>query len=301
MIQILVSDGLEKSAVAKLEEMGYAAVLQFYGPEELGERLQSFDALVIRSKTKVRAAIIDQAAKTGRLKLIVRAGVGVDNVDVAYAESKGIAVENTPGASTESVAELAVGLMFGLARHIYAADRSMHRGEWEKKLFEGTELAGKTLGLIGLGRIGKRVAAKATALGMRAVYTNRSGHRPENEPYRHLSLDELCGVSDYISLHMPKADEVILSAGNFEKMKNGVCLINTSRGGLIDEKDLLDALDAGKIAAAALDVFAEEPCANQRLRTHPKLLLTPHIGASTSEAQRRVGEEVVQKIVQYFS
>jgi D-3-phosphoglycerate dehydrogenase len=136
---------------------------------------------------------------------------------------------------------------------------------------------------------------------MHVVYTNRGGHRAENEPYRHLSLDELCGVSDYISLHMPKANEVILSAGNFERMKDGVCLINTARGGLIDEKDLLDALDAGKIAAAALDVFVEEPCANERLYTHPKLLLTPHIAASTSEAQQRVGEEVVQKIIRHFS
>jgi D-3-phosphoglycerate dehydrogenase len=301
MIRILANDGIEKSAAAKLEEMGYEIVRQFYGPEELGEQLQSFDALVIRSKTLVRKTLIDQALKTGRLKLVVRAGVGIDNVDVAYAESKGITVENTPNASTESVAELTVGLLFGLARRIYEADRSMHCGKWEKKLFEGTELAGKTLGLIGLGRIGKRVAAKAAALEMNVVYTNRSGHRAENEPYRHLSLDELCRISDYISLHMPKENEVVLSAGNFEKMKNGVCLINTSRGGLIDEEDLLDALDAGKIAAAALDVFAEEPCANERLYTHSKLLLTPHIAASTSEAQLRVGEDVVQKIVHHFS
>jgi D-3-phosphoglycerate dehydrogenase len=301
MIQILANDGIEKSAAAKLEERGYTVVRQFYGPEELGERLQSFDALVIRSGTKVRAAVIDQAAKTGRLKLIVRAGVGIDNVDVAYAEAKGITVENTPAASTESVAEFTLGLMLGLAHRIYEADRSMHRGQWEKKLLEGTELAGKTLGLIGLGRIGKRVAAKATALGMNVVYTNHKGHRAENEPYSYLSLDELCGVSDYISLHMPKTDKGILSARDFEKMKTGVCLINTSRGGLIDEKDLLDALDAGKIGAAALDVFAEEPCANERLCAHPKLLLTPHIAASTSEAQRRVGEEVVQKIIRHFS
>lgn len=301
MIRILASDGIEKSAASKLEGMGYEVVQEFYEPDVLAEKVKEFDVLVVRSATKVRQPVIDSAVEAGRLKLIIRGGVGMDNIDVAYARDKGIVVENTPNASSASVAELAIGHMFSVARHIYIANLTMREGKWEKKKYSGIELAGKTLGLIGLGRIGRCTADKAAALGMRVIYHTRSGHKPENEPYTYISMDDLLAQSDFISLHLPKCEKPILGAAEIAKCKDGVYLINTSRGNSIDEDALVAALDAGKVAAAALDVFAEEPTKNEKIYTHPKISLTPHIGASTGEAQERIGEEVVAHIVKQFA
>ena len=300
MIRILANDGMSASAAKKLTELGYEVVQQSYKADELLAQIQNFDVLAIRSATKVREPLIDKAVEAGRLKIVIRAGVGIDNVDVAYAESKGMTVKNTPNASSASVAELAIGCLFSLARHIHEGNRTMHEGKWEKKRYEGIELAGKTLGLIGLGRIGKCVAERAAALGMKVIYTNASGHKPENEPYGYRTLDELLANSDFISLHMPDVEKSILGAEEFAKMKHGAYLVNTGRGSLIDENALIEALDCGQLSAAALDVFSEEPCTNERIYTHPKLLLTPHIGASTFEAQDRVGEELVQIITEFF-
>jgi D-3-phosphoglycerate dehydrogenase len=234
------------------------------------------------------------------LKLIIRGGVGTDNIDVDYAREKGIAVKNTPNASSASVAELAIGHLFVLARHIHESNVTMREGKWEKKKYKGVNLEGKTLGLIGLGRIGRITAEKAAALGMKVCYTNRSGHKPENDPFTFLPLDELLGRADFISLHVPKSDAPLITEREIAKMKDGAYIVNTARGGLIPDDVLVAALDSGKLAGAALDVYAEEPPKNERIYTHPKISMTPHVGASTVEAQERVGEEVVAHITEMF-
>lgn len=293
MLRILAADGMEAAAVAKLREMGHEVVEQFYEADELAKQLADFDVLVVRSATKVRVPVIDAAKAAGRLKLVIRGGVGVDNIDVAYAEEQGIKVRNTPAASSNSVAELALGHMFAIARYIHIANFTMRNGEWNKKKYEGIELGGKTLGIIGYGRIGKALAALAKGIGMNVIAYDPYVTAPEI-----VGLDELLAKSDFISLHVPaaKGEPPLINAETIAKMKDGVYLVNTSRGALIDEAALLAALDSGKIAAAALDVFAEEPTKNEAIYTHPKISLTPHIGGSTAEAQGRIGDEIVSII-----
>jgi D-3-phosphoglycerate dehydrogenase len=301
MVRILASDGMEAGAVEKLQSLGYEVVQRFYEPEDLANAMKEFDVLVVRSATKVRQPIIDAAVEGGRLKLVIRGGVGVDNIDVDYAQSKGIKVTNTPNASSASVAELALGHMFALARFIYSANVTMREGKWEKKAYaKGVELAGKTLGVVGLGRIGRSLADKASALGMNVIYSDIMGPF-DNCGYECMQqLNDLFAKADFISLHMPKADKALIGKEEMAKMKDGVFLINTSRGGLIDEDALVEALDSGKVAGAALDVFPEEPAKNEKIYTHPKISLTPHIGASTNEAQERIGEEIVSIIAEQF-
>lgn len=303
MIRILAADGMEASAIRTLEESGFEVVNEHYELPELMEKIKEFDVVVVRSATKIREPLIDEALKTGRLKLVIRGGVGVDNIDVKYAEEKGISVRNTPNASSASVAELAIGHMFNIARHIHSANVTMREGKWNKKHYEGIELSGKTLGLIGFGRIAKEVAKRADALGMKVIYTNRSGHKPENDPFRYVTMEELYKEADFISLHMPKLADRPYLIGKEEivKMKDGVYLVNTARGGLIDEEALCDALDRGKVTAAAVDVFKEEPTKNERIYTHEKISLTPHTGASTVEAQLRIGEEIISIIKTFFA
>jgi D-3-phosphoglycerate dehydrogenase len=297
MVRILVADGMEQAAIEELRNSGFEVVEQFYEVEELKKQIKEFDVIVVRSATKVREPIIDAALETGRLKLIIRGGVGVDNIDVEYAKSKGITVANTPNASSASVAELAIGHMFCIARFIHIANHTMRQGKWEKKHYEGVELAGKNLGLIGYGRIAKETAKKAMALGMKVVYTNRSGDK--NDPdFKFVTMDELLAKSDFISLHIPgsKDKKAVIGEAEFAKMKDGVFIVNAARGGVVCEDALIKALDSGKVAAAALDVFADEPTKNEAIYTHPKISLTPHIGASTIEAQLRIGEEIVSII-----
>ena len=303
MIRILAADGMEASAIKNLEESGFEVVNEHYELPELMEKIKEFDVVVVRSATKIREPLIDEALKSGRLKLVIRGGVGVDNIDVKYAEEKGISVRNTPNASGASVAELAIGHMFNIARHIHSANVTMREGKWNKKHYEGIELSGKTLGLIGFGRIAKEVAKRADALGMKVIYTNRSGHKPENDPFRYVTMEELYKEADFISLHMPKlADRpYLIGKEEIEQMKDGVYLVNTARGGLIDEEALCDALDSGKVTAAAVDVFKEEPTKNERIYTHEKISLTPHTGASTVEAQLRIGEEIISIIKSFFA
>lgn len=301
MIRILVADGMEQAAIEELRNSGFEVVEQFYEVEELKKQIKEFDVIVVRSATKVREPIIDAALETGRLKLIIRGGVGVDNIDVEYAKSKGITVANTPNASSASVAELAIGHMFCIARFIHIANHTMRQGKWEKKHYEGVELAGKNLGLIGYGRIAKETAKKAMALGMKVVYTNRSGDK--NDPdFKFVTMDELLAKSDFISLHIPgsKDKKAVIGEAEFAKMKDGVFIVNAARGGVVCEDALIKALDSGKVAAAALDVFADEPTKNEAIYTHPKISLTPHIGASTAEAQLRIGEEIVSIIKNHF-
>ena len=303
-MKILVTDGMDKSAMAALREKGHEVVEQFYEPDQLGAALREFDAVVVRSKTKVRANHIDEA-KGGRLKLIIRGGVGVDNIDVKYAEQNGIAVRNTPKASSQSVAELALGHMFACSRFISAAGSTMRQGKWEKKAYgKGIELQGKTLGIIGFGRIGQHLGVMAKAIGMKVVAFDIF-HIPGIEQQRgidYVEMDALLAQSDFISVHAPAVDGgAIINRETIAKMKDGVTIINTSRGSNVDEDALLEALNAGKVRAAGLDVWASEPTQNEALYSHPMVSCTPHIGAATGEAQKRIGAEIVDIITKQFN
>ena len=298
-MRILVTDGMDKTAMAQLRELGHEVVEQFYEPDQLGKALRDFDVAVVRSKTKVRANHIDEA-KDSRLKLLIRGGVGVDNIDVAYAKENGIDVKNTPNASSQSVAELAMGHMFACTRYISIAGHTMREDKWEKKAYgKGIELQGKTLGIVGFGRIGQHLGVMAKAIGMNIVAFARHPNAAVSEklgiPY--VSMDELLATSDFISLHAPAVDGgALVNEASIAKMKDGVVIINTSRGANVDEAALLAALESGKVRAAGLDVYADEPTSNKALYSHPMVSCTPHIGAATAEAQKRIGAEIVEII-----
>ena len=298
-MRILVTDGMDKTAMAELKAQGHEVVEQFYESEELGKALRGFDVVVVRSKTKVRAPHIDEA-KGSNLKLIIRGGVGVDNIDVKYAKENGIMVRNTPNASSQSVAECALAHMFACARFISIAGAAMRNDIWDKKAYsKGIELQGKTLGIIGFGRIGAHLGVMAKAIGMNVVATrsSRTSGTDEATGIPYVTLDELLEKSDFISLHAPALPGgPLVNADTIAKMKDGVCIINTSRGGNVDEKALLEALNSGKVRAAGLDVWAEEPSKNHDLYSHPMVSCTPHIGAQTVEAQKRIGAEIVEII-----
>ena len=298
-MRILVTDGMDKAAMAELKAQGHEVVEQFYESEELGKALRDFDVVVVRSKTKVRAPHIDEA-KGSNLKLIIRGGVGVDNIDVKYAEENGIMVRNTPNASSQSVAECALAHMFACARFISIAGAAMRNDIWDKKAYsKGIELQGKTLGIIGFGRIGAHLGVMAKAIGMNVVATrsSRTSGTDEATGIPYVTLDELLEKSDFISLHAPALPGgPLVNADTIAKMKDGVCIINTSRGGNVDEKALLEALNSGKVRAAGLDVWAEEPSKNHDLYSHPMVSCSPHIGAQTVEAQKRIGAEIVDII-----
>ena len=298
-MRILVTDGMDKDALQALQDNGHEVVEQFYAPEELGAALKEFDAVVVRSATKIRANHIDEA-KGGKLKLIIRGGVGVDNIDVKYAEAAGITVKNTPRASSQSVAELAMAHMFACARFISIAGHTMREDKWEKKAYgKGIELQGKTLGIVGFGRIGQHLGVMAKAIGMNVIAEDIF-HIPGIEeklgiPY--VELDELLAKSDFISVHAPAVDGgALINAETIAKMKDGVTIINTSRGTNVDEAALLAGLESGKVRSAGLDVYADEPATNKALYSHPMVSCTPHIGAATKEAQKRIGTEIVEII-----
>ena len=301
-MRILVTDGMDKKGIAQLVEMGHEVVEQFYAPEELGAALREFDCVIVRSATKVRANHIDEA-KGGKLKLIIRGGVGVDNIDVKYAEENGITVKNTPNASSNSVAETAMAHMFSCAHYISIAGHTMREGKWEKKAYgKGFEVSGKTLGIVGFGRIGQCLCKLAKGIGMEVIAYSRTRREGLEEKFgmKYVELDELLAKSDFISLHTPAIDGVpMIRKETIEKMKDGVVIINTSRGSNIDEADLLEALNSGKVRGAGLDVFVEEPTHNMDLINHPAVSCTPHIGAATKEAQGRIGEEIVEIISKF--
>jgi len=298
-MRILVTDGMDKGAVAALRADGHEVVEQFFPPEELGAALRNFDVAVVRSKTKVRKVHIDEALG-GQLKMIIRGGVGVDNIDVEYTESKGIKVRNTPKASSRSVAELTMAHIFSCARFISVAGHTMREGKWEKKAYsKGIELAGKTIGIVGFGRIGLQVGIVAKALGMEVLAYARTP-KPELEEalrMRYGTLEEVLTKSDFVTIHTPHLEGLpLINREMIAKMKDGVIIINTSRGGNVDEEALLEGLNSGKIFAAGLDVYAEEPSKNEALYSHPRVSCTPHIGGATVEAQQRIGMEVVEII-----
>ncbi len=297
-MRVLVTDGMDASAVEKLRNDGYEVVEQFYEPDALGAALRDFDAVIIRSATKIKEPQID-AAKDSRLKLIIRAGVGVDNIAVKYAEAAGITVKNTPRASSNAVAELAIALLFSCARNISIAGHTMREQKWEKNAYsKGFEVMGKTAGVIGYGRIGQLVGAKCQALGMNVLsYVNRN--KPEGcecETMKFVTPDEVFAQSDIIILCAPSGSKPLVDAESLAKMKDGVVIVNVSRGSNVDEADLLEALNSGKVKAAGLDVWMDEKNPNWELAAHPAVSCLPHIGAGTKEAQKRIGAELVDII-----
>lgn len=301
MIRVLTNDGLEAAAIENLKAAGVEVVNDHIEQDKLGEALKDFDALVVRSATKVTADVLDKA-EGGKLKLVVRAGVGVDNIDIKHAHDKGVTVKNTPNASSDSVAELVLAHMFAIARFLGDSNVTMREGQWNKKKYKGVEIAGKTLGIIGMGRIGRSLAKKATALGMKVIYNDLFG-KQDNLSYEFLELDDLLKKADFISLHVPydKEKGAVIDKAQFDLMKDGVYLINCARGNVVNEDALLDALNSGKVAGAGVDVFAKEPTTNEALVNHPRVSVTPHIGASTEEAQTRIGEEVASTIKEFFN
>ncbi len=300
MLKILANDGMDSSAVKELEKLGHSVCLDSYSIDELKVKLKEFDCIVIRSATKIRKELIDEV-KDSKLKLIIRAGVGVDNIDVEYAKKCGIKVRNTPNASSASVAELTIGHMFSLSRFIGISNFTMRNNEWNKKQYKGTEIANKKLGLIGYGRIAKEVAKKANALGMEVIFYDKFVDKSD-ELATYKKFDDILKESDYISLHIPfdKSVGATIKKEEFDMMKDGVYLINCARGGVVCEKDLLDALNSNKLAGAAIDVFEEEPTKNLELINHERVSVTPHIGASTKEAQKRIGIETISVILEEF-
>ncbi|GAE01638.1 D-3-phosphoglycerate dehydrogenase [Clostridium botulinum B str. Osaka05] len=302
MIKILISDGMEQNALNKLNEQGFVVLDKHFEKEELKDKIKDFDAIIIRSATKVDKEIIDAGIK-GNLKLVVRAGVGLDNVDLEYAKEKGVKVFNTPKASSVSVAELTIGHMLCISRFINTANVTMLEGKWEKKKYKGTEICGKTLGLIGFGRIAREVAKRANALGMNVIYYDIAGKCEEYEEFKCCTLEYLLNNSDFISVHIPfnKDRGALLKEEEFNIMKDGVYIINCARGGVIEEEALLKALNNGKVTAAALDVFENEPKPKKELINHERVSVTPHIGASTKEAQIRIGEEIVDILDNFFN
>jgi D-3-phosphoglycerate dehydrogenase len=296
-VKVLICDSVSKDTIKTMEDKGLQVDVKTGQTEEqLCQIIGDYEAAVVRSSTKITAKVIDAGKK---LKVVARGGVGLDNIDVKYAEQKGIKVVNTPEAATNSVAELAVGLMLTAARFIPQADASMKAGQWEKKKFEGFEVSGKTLGLIGAGRIGAMTGEKAIALGMKVVAFDPFIQKHQNPRIKMVSMDELLKESDHISLHIPydKAKGPTITKNEFAKMKKGVILVNCARGGTVCEEGLLMALNEGIVAVAAVDVWAKEPTENRTLASHERVIALPHLGASTHEGQARVGGAVAQRVI----
>lgn len=295
MLRILLNDGLDKKAISNLELLGFDVDTNHYDIEDLKEKIKKVDCIVIRSATKIRRELIDEAIKGGKLKLIIRGGVGVDNIDVQYAEQNGIKVRNTPNASSSSVAEIILAHMFSLARFLNQSNITMKAGLWKKKDYVGVELEGKTLGIIGMGRIGSELAKKCTALGMKIIYFDLMDIKNIDNNYRKVEFDELLRESDFISINI-SGTKSIIGSEELKMVKKGVFIINTSRGKALDEEAIITSLNDGTLGGVGLDVFLEEPSKNLELINHPKVSLTPHIGASTKEAQMKIGEEVINII-----
>lgn len=295
-MKVLVCDSIAPRAVERMRKACIEVDVQDkITPEELLQVVGGYDALVVRSRTKVRGPVIDAATN---LKVVVRGGVGVDNIDVNYAQAKGIKIMNTPGASTYSVAELTVAYLFALARPVAQATASMREGMWEKTKFEGIEIQGKILGIIGMGRIGLAVATRAAALGMIVLgYDSRTvGLAPFMQM---VTFDELLTKADFITLHLPLTTEShhMIDAAAITKMKDKVRIVDCARGGVVDEDALYEAIRAGKVAGAALDVFEAEPLTDRKLFELPQVIGSPHIGASTLEATARIGDEVAAILI----
>jgi len=302
-MKIFVADPIAEKTIEALKNEGHEVIVETeLTSEEVGERLQGFDVVIIRSKTKLRREIL---AKTNGLKVIIRAGVGLDNVDRVAAKEMGIAVRNTPAASARAVAELVVAHMFSLARKLAYADRTMREGKWEKKKLKGFELGGKTLGIIGVGNIGLTVASMAKGIGMDVigfdVIDTNKGKLEELGGKFVSDMDEVIKNSDFITLHVPLTEHTkgFINKERIYSMKKGACLINTARGGLIDEEALYERLKSGELGGAAFDVFTEEPPKDLKLLELDNFEASPHIGAQTREAHDRIGEEILKILKEY--
>jgi D-3-phosphoglycerate dehydrogenase / 2-oxoglutarate reductase len=313
-MKILANDGIDPLGKQLLENAGFTVDTVHIPQDELSEKLQAYDAITVRSATKVRKELIDNCPG---LKLVGRGGVGMDNIDVEYARAKGVVVVNTPAASSLSVAELVFAHLLGGVRFLYDAQRRMpiegdtNFGSLKKAYANGVELRGKTLGIIGIGRIGRETAKVGLGLGMDVIVSDLfdaptslpialSGGITVDVPIKQVEINELLQRADFISLHVPFTDKPIIGKAEFELLKPGVGLVNASRGGVIEELALIEALDSGKVAFAGIDVFENEPTPRKELLTHPKVSLTPHIGAATGEAQERIGEELANLIIEHL-
>lgn len=316
-MKILANDGISDLGKQLLEEAGFTVITEKVAQEELANAVneQGIEMILVRSATTVRKEVIDACPN---LKLIGRGGVGMDNIDVAYAREKGITVINTPASSSQSVAELVMGHLFAISRGLHDSYKNMETGDFsalKKKYAKGVELRGKTLGIIGFGRIGQSLASYALGCGMNVIAVDRTGNTvninvpigngheanvaitPSND------LHSVLGKLDYISIHVPKQADgsAVIAAKEFAMMKKGVRIANAARGGVINEDDLLEALSSGQVAAIALDVFENEPNPRKDLLNHPSIACTPHIGAATLEAQDRIGEELASLIIGQFA
>src|SRR5580698_10624 len=300
-MKIVIAEKISASAVDLLREPGWVIVTPDNMEGGLGAQLESADALIVRSAVQVNAELL---AKARKLRVIGRAGVGVDNIELDPATRQGIAVMNTPGANAVAVAEHTLAMMLAMARHLCRANELMHAGKWEKKSLQGTELRAKTLGIVGLGRVGMEVARRARAFGMELI-----GHDPfvsvavaKEQGIRLAGLDELYAAADYITLHVGLTPQTagMINEASIAKMKKGVRLVNCARGELVNEADLAQALKTKQVAAAALDVFVEEPLKNSPLTALENVLLTPHVGGSTFEAQEAVGVQIAQQVKEYL-
>ena len=317
-MKILANDGISPAGVDRLTEAGFEVVTDKIPQEKLIEGFNAggFEILLVRSATKVGKDVIDNCSK---LKLVGRGGVGLDNIDVSYARSHNVDVVNTPSSSSQSVAELVFAHLFSLARMTYDSNRQMplvgntEFKDLKKKYGKGSELRGKTMGIIGFGRIGKATAAYALGCGMNVlafdvydvdtkITLEIPGAGKIFVDVKKVGMEELLSSSDYISLHVPKQGDgsAVISSPQFAQMKEGVFVVNASRGGVIDEEELIKALDSGKVAGAALDVYDNEPTPRESILKHPKIALTPHIGAATEEAQERIGLEMADIIIGKF-
>ena len=315
MIKILANDGIDPIGKKLLEDAGFIIDTNNIPQEELLTKLQAYDGITVRSATKVRKALIDACPN---LKLIGRGGVGVDNIDVEYAKEKGIGVYNTPASSSLSVAELVFGHLFTGVRFLADSNRKMpvegtsKFNDLKKAYGKGVELRGKTLGIVGFGRIGREVAKIAIGVGMDVIAYDLFPFKPEVEivlgtggkkvdvTVKTATLDEVIEQADFITLHTPFVDKALFGAAELARLKKGVGLVNCSRGGLIDELALIDALNSGQVSFAALDVYDNEPTPLEAITKHPKISLTPHIGAATNEAQERIGVELANLINDHF-
>ncbi|MXV52424.1 3-phosphoglycerate dehydrogenase [Pedobacter sp. HMF7647] len=314
MAKILANDGIDPVGKLLLEQAGFTVDTDNIPQDQLINRLNEYDAITVRSATKVRKDLIDAVPN---LKLIGRGGVGMDNIDVDYAISKGLAVVNTPASSSLSVGELVFAHLFSGIRFLYDSNRKMpvegatKFNDLKKAYAKGIELRGKKIGIIGFGRIGRETARVALGLGMDVLAFDLhpvpaqlelefAGNTKVNIPVKSVTLNELITESDFISLHIPFVDHPILGKEEFDLMKKGVGVVNCSRGGVIDELALIEALNSGKVAFAGLDVFDNEPTPRQEILTHPRISLTPHIGAATNEAQERIGVELANLIIDHF-
>lgn len=295
---IFISDGLDELGQAILRASAKVDYRDRTPADELLKNIADYDALIVRGQTRVTAAVIEAASK---LKVIGRAGVGVDNIDLEAAKKHKIAVVNAPTSTTVAVAELSFGLLLAVAREIPRADATMKQGQWSKKEFEGVEINGRILGVIGYGRIGMEVGKRAAAFGMNVIVydPNVSEDELSHSEAEPVSIQDLFSWSDFISLHLPLNIQTrdLIGPLAFSQMKDGVRIVCAARGGIIDESALLNALNSGKVAGAALDVFEREPPGLTELISHPRVIATPHIGAQTAEAQSRASEDIANEVL----